>query len=174
MEIRPFLELCAGTWFSQRTRYAFADQAAENHKSELTIAFLEPSHELLLKLCEQDIKLCLGGWQVSWNSMGDWGSSKQTGAAVVAFVAEAGQRSGQLWRSPSRAGQSFLQGHFNLDNDGALTLYLGDGNLEAEERIWFASDNLRLRTSVFKQGDRYCQTAFYSEIRKVQVPPQEN
>jgi hypothetical protein len=176
MEIRPFLELCSGTWFSQRTRYALADRTAENHKSELAVAFLEPGDDCLRQLCDRHrhVEECLGGWQVNWSSSGDWGSPKVTGTATIAFLAETGKSAGKLLRSPVGVGESALQGSFRLDGEAALTLRLDGGNVGAEERIWFASDNLRLRTTVIQQGDRFCQTAFYSEIRKIQVPSQNS
>ncbi|MFM6057781.1 MAG: phycobiliprotein lyase, partial [Microcystis aeruginosa] len=38
------------------------------------------------------------------------------------------------------------------------------------ERIWFASPNLRLRTSIIQSANGDRQTVFYSEIRKMIAP----
>ena len=68
----------------------------------------------------------------------------------------------------ARPDASVAIGHFLL-GDEALTLTITDGAASFEERLWFASPNLRLRTSLFKQGDGLSTTCFYSEIRK--LPP---
>ena len=58
-----------------------------------------------------------------------------------------------------------------LAEDEALNLTLEVGDFLMEERIWFASENLRLRTSLIKGNNGYSRTAFYSEIRR--LPPQK-
>lgn len=177
MEIQSFLESCTGNWFSQRTSYFFEPQTSENQKSELAIAPLTPSDAALIELCQThdiDPAQTAGGWVVHWESSKDWDSPKQKGAAIVVFVPDASSaNSGQILRSNSPIGKPALQGSYRFGQDEALTLSLQEGDLDAEERIWFASENLRLRTSIFKQGDHYHQTAFYSEIRKIVVPPKE-
>jgi hypothetical protein len=178
MEIQAFLELYAGTWFSQRTRYLVSDQTAENHKSEIAIAFLPPSDPALTTLYPEhplQPEQTLGGWQVQWESIGDWGSPKEKGAATLIFLPDSDRPSeGTVLRGDGQVGTAILQGRYKLGEDEALTLTLKEGNLEAEERIWFASPNLRLRTSLLKQSEGdYQQTAFYSEIRKLNLPPKE-
>lgn len=174
MEIRSFLELCAGNWFSQRTNFLFTQQTSENQKSELAIASLAPADATLVALCQQhhlDPNLTAGGWAVNWESSKDWDSLKQKGKAILVFIPDTSSpQSGQLLRSDMVAGKLTQPGRYQLGLDEALTLSLQEGDLVAQERIWFASENLRLRTSLLKQREHYYQTAFYSEIRKLPVP----
>jgi hypothetical protein len=44
----------------------------------------------------------------------------------------------------------------------------------SEERLWFASPNLRLRTSILKRFGGFSMASFCSEIRMGGVQPQEN
>jgi len=180
MEIRSFIELCAGNWLSQRTSYFFAQETSESQRSELAIAPLLPSDLDLIAFCQQyeiAADQTLGGWAIGWESSKDWDSPKQEGAAILVFIADpASTSTGQILRgtgSADKADKPALQGRYKLGLDEALTLSLQEGDLQAEERIWFASDNLRLRTTVFKQGENYQQTAFYSEIRKLSTPAKE-
>ena len=54
--------------------------------------------------------------------------------------------------------------------DGTFILKTQYGQSIAEERIWFASDNLRCRSSIIKtsSGTGILQTSFASEVRKIQ------
>ena len=45
--------------------------------------------------------------------------------------------------------------------------------MHTEERQWFASDNLRMRTIVAQYQDGRKQTSFYSEIRKAKPKKDE-
>lgn len=172
MEIQSFLELCTGTWFSQRTRYQFDRQTSESHKSELTVEYLSADHPDLAPLYAPNgiaPDRSAGALKVSWNTAIDWNSPKQVGTTTLIFIADT-ESSGKLLRI--QQAKPSLQGSYSLGSDDALTLTLQEGTLEAQERIWFASENLRLRTTVLRQDENsYCQTAFYSEIRKLQVPP---
>jgi hypothetical protein len=53
-----------------------------------------------------------------------------------------------------------------LGVDEALTLTTENKGIDIEERQWFVSDNLRMRTTIVKKGEQVIQTSFYSEIRK--------
>jgi len=50
-----------------------------------------------------------------------------------------------------------------------LTLYVRVGNTYLEERLWFASPNLRMRVSVAKNAGGVSYTSFTSEIRMSDV-----
>jgi phycoerythrin-associated linker protein len=66
-----------------------------------------------------------------------------------------------------------LQGTFTLAADEALTLALAGEGYAIEERLWFASPNLRMRTTVQKGADGMQRASFCTEIRMNTEPPKE-
>ncbi len=176
MEVLAFLESCAGKWFSQRTSYDFNQNNADNQKSELIMEQIAADSSELQALCQAyqiNSAQTLGGMKTIWEISGDWGATKQTGSALWLFLPdnEAGL-TGKLFRSVAKPGSLMLAGCYLLAGDESLTLILESDTVYAEERLWFASANLRLRTSLIKQGNRYSHSAFYSEIRKLPAPTQ--
>ena len=173
MDIQSFLESCVGQWFSQRSSYQFDTEKAESHKSELTVEWLDTDDSLLVSLCQQhriDPGQAIGGQKVSWNSSTDYGQKKQVGNATMIIIPDNHKpQTGQIIQSFQS--QPSSQGNYSLGEDEALTLTLNVGNFSLEERIWFASPNLRLRTSLMKGENGYRRTAFYSEIRR--LPPEK-
>lgn len=172
MEIKAFLELCTGKWFSQRSSYHFESQKPDSGKAELTVEWLDSSHPEVISLCQThhlDPQCSLGGQKVRWETIADWGeSAKQTGTTLLIFVSDPeNDRGGQLLRTPLDNSASVVTGCYELGTDEALTLMLDNETYGFQERIWFASPNLRLRTSLIKNPQGYHRTAFYSEIRKV-------
>ncbi len=173
MDIQAFLELCVGQWFSQRSTYQFDTEKAESHKTELTVEWLERDDSLVVSLCQQyriDPRQAIGGQKVSWNNSSDYGQKKQMGNAAMILIPDSNQpQIGKIIQSFQS--QPSSQGNYSLGDDEALTLILKSGDFLIEERIWFASPNLRLRTSLIKGNNGYSRTAFYSEIRR--LPPKE-
>jgi hypothetical protein len=52
-----------------------------------------------------------------------------------------------------------------MGEDGALTLTTEYETMWSEERLWFASPNLRMRVSVLKRFGGFSMASFTSEIR---------
>ncbi|MGV2828614.1 phycobiliprotein lyase [Myxosarcina sp. GI1(2024)] len=167
MDIKQFLDLSAGKWFSQRTNY-LDNNKAQSSKADLTVELLASDHSTVVGICQNariDPQLSLGGLATSWDNSVDWGKPKQLGSAVIAIVPhEENKRTGKILRQ----GDSNSDGRYILGDDGALTLIIETDKICTEERQWFASDNLRLRTNIVRDKHRgtIVQTSFYSEIRK--------
>ena len=105
--------------------------------------------------------------KVRWNNSVDWGKPKDIGSVIVIFLGDRiGIQSGQFLRSDSFQSK-LIPGRYDLGKDEALTLILEREQFCFQERIWFASPNLRLRTTLSKQNNGASTTAFYSEIRRV-------
>ncbi len=173
MEFQAFLESCVGTWFSQRTSYNFNNENAESKRSEVTMEAIgadDPSLQAIYQTYSVELSPSLSGIKMNWESSGDWGAPKQKGSAVWLFApSEDSSLTGRLFRQLLTPQAALLTGRYLLGADESLTLILESDSLYSEERIWFASNNLRLRTSLIKNGDRFSHSAFYSEIRK--LPP---
>ncbi|MBR8829336.1 MAG: phycobiliprotein lyase [Gomphosphaeria aponina SAG 52.96 = DSM 107014] len=164
MQIKEFLKLSVGKWFAQRTSYHLQEEKADNSKSEMTIELLAPDAPELIQLCQQnqsDPKFTLAT-KTSWDNSVDWGKTKQTGATTIILLPDAeNQQIGKLITGEQKSGQ------YHLGEDEALTLIVEEGDNYFTERIWFASENLRLRTTLVKNNHSFTMTAFYSEIRRV-------
>lgn len=168
MEIKEFLDLWIDKWFALRTSYQLDHKKIENSKSEITIESLPVDHSEVVQLCQQyniDPSSTIGGIKTSWDNSVDWGKPKQTGATLVVWIRD-GEYSPTGTLLQQAKSQSWI-GRYSLGDDEALTLIVEDGDSYFEERIWFASPNLRLRNSLSKNSQGFSQTAFYSEIRRV-------
>lgn len=172
MDLPEFLHLCAGNWFSQRTRYAFGSQTVESHKSEVVVEVsseLEPGLSAALTAEGHGNPADLLVLKLSWDTASDWGKPKKTGLVYSVFLPDS-PSAGRLWRAPLPGQQTGFSGVYELGEDEGLAYTLASGGVKTEERLWFASPNLRLRTCLIHQGAGVTHSAFYSEIRK--LPPQ--
>jgi hypothetical protein len=171
MDIQEFLDLCAGQWFSQRTSHQLEPQKAASSRTEMTVERLSQDCPELLTLCQYcqvEPSAAAGGLKARWESPAGAGQSGLAGSIAIAFVPDEGSpQAGRLLRLASNRPHSPLWGRYVLGEDEALTLTIVGENLYSEERLWFASPNLRLRTSLIKQASGLSTTAFYSEIRRI-------
>lgn len=172
MNLKEFLDLSAGRWFSQRTNYLLGRDTVANSKADITIEVIPPDDSRAVQLCQKhrlDPKLNIGGTVQSWDNSVDWGKPKQLGSATIILVSNPeDDLTGKLIRPEDAK----VCGYYVLGADDALTLTIKTDEMQAEERQWFASDNLKMRTIVVKYNDGRQQTGFYSEIRK--APPKKD
>jgi hypothetical protein len=115
-----------------------------------------------------DPGLAVCGVRTRWEGTLEQNKGKRAGTTMLVVIAEAGSpNAGQILR------QSEPQlGRYVMGEDEALTLVAEADGLYAEERLWFASPNLRLRTSVVKQAGGISTASFCSEIRMGGAPAQ--
>lgn len=171
MDIKEFLQSSAGEWFTQRTNYHLDESKTESSKASINVEFIRPDHPQIVSLCQQnkiEPNLSLGGLKYSWDNSVDWGKPKQQGSALLMLVPESqNPQTGKLIKASAHSNGGNISGHYVLGEDEALTLIIEAEGIYAEERQWFAGENLRLRTSVTKDNTGRMQTIFYSEIRKL-------
>lgn len=169
MDIKTFLGLSTGKWFSQRTNYLLNGDKVVNSKADLTIELISQDDSRVIQLCKNnnvDLPFNMWGMIQSWDNSVDWGKPKQLGTSVMVLIPNSeDDRTGKLLRQD----HNNQKGSYVLGDDRALTLIIETDKICAEERQWFASDNLRLRTVTVKQNNGVTQSSFYSEIRK--APP---
>jgi phycoerythrin-associated linker protein len=170
MGTEEFLELCVGKWFSLRTGYRLDNTKVDNSKSEITIERLLSDRSEVITLCQQhqiDPNDTLGGTKALWEEPADGFKPKQIGSATIVLVPDRdNSRTGKLLSALGNTSSSTV-GRYVLGNDEALTLIIEGEKIYSEERLWFASPNLRLRTSLSKSSHGLSRSAFYSEIRRV-------
>ncbi|MBD2123080.1 phycobiliprotein lyase [Trichocoleus sp. FACHB-262] len=176
MNIVEFFQQSAGKWFSQRTSHHLAFKQSESGKSDIVIEMLPSDNPEVVKLCEQyeiDPTLALCGARVTWNGTMEWDEEKHTGSTVLVPIADPeNPKEGKLLREMGYAEKAPVAGRYKMGDDEALTLITEYESMYSEERLWFASPNLRLRNSILKRFGGFSMATFCSEIRMGVTQPQ--
>ena len=177
MNIEEFFQLSAGKWFSHRTSQHLAFNQSENSKSDIIIETLAVDHPEVIKLC-QNYKInpssASYATKITWNGIVEKNQPKHSGSTVLVSVPdEDNPAQGKLLREIVDANKTPVAGRYKIDSDGALILTTEDETISSEERLWFASPNLRMRVNVLKSFGGFSITSFTSEIRMGGFPPAE-
>lgn len=169
MDIVEFFQQSAGKWFSQRTSHHLAFKQSEGGKSDIQIEMLPSTDPAVVQLCETyeiDPTLALCGARVTWDGTMEWDEEKHAGSTVLVPIADPeNPNEGKLLREMGYAEKAPVAGRYRMGADDALTLITEYESMYSEERLWFASPNLRLRTSILKRFGGFSMASFCSEIR---------
>lgn len=188
MNIDTFVARSLGRWRSQRSAHHLAFAHFEEIRSMITIEELEKNDPAVLALCESqgvDHQAIATPFKMSWEGETDWNEDDVLkGQTVLVPVPDSpdnsldnssdsgsdnsGQgNSGKLLRDQGYAETIPAAGHYVIHPDGTFVLTTGYDRAAAEEKIWFASDNLRFRVSLIKTSDGKGVTtaSLSSEIR---------
>jgi phycoerythrin-associated linker protein len=172
MDIQSFFQLSLGRWFVQRTSYNFVTQDSTVKTGEQSLELLEQSDPQILQVCREagvDSALAQNGFTATWKEtqLGQPPQPQQSAILVLTVHAAQFQRpqNGILLRS-----SPLLRSEYVLGNDQSLTLFQTTAKHQSLERVWFASSNLRLRTTCIQVGERCLLSAFCSEIRMAVKP----
>ncbi|MCS6812724.1 MAG: phycobiliprotein lyase [Cyanobacteria bacterium] len=169
MTIVEFFELSVGKWLSQRSSHRTDSQQTQGGKSELQFEMLSSDHPDIAALCAQhDIDPTLVGCsaKIAWTGTTDHSTKKITGVTMIVSVPDAAKASeGMVICQPTLPSSAPVVGRYAIGRDDVLTFTRETKTTFTEERLWFASPNLRLRTSLVSQGNGLMTTSFYSEIR---------
>ncbi|MBE9102336.1 phycobiliprotein lyase [Vacuolonema iberomarrocanum] len=169
MNVTEFFQQSVGKWFSQRTHHQPSAQTPESGRSDVYIDWLENDAPDVVQLCDRhqvNPQEAIGGMQVRWEGSMGASPDKKTGTTLVVAIANADDPTqGKILQQNPNLDSTAVSGRYMLGDDEALTLITEMNGISAEERIWFASDNLRLRTRVLKTADGVSDASFYSEIR---------
>ncbi len=172
MNIEEFFELNNGKWFAHRTSNDLTSKKSVEAKSEIVIEKLAATRPEVVQLCEQhqiEPSSNFVASLINWNDTTEL-NKKNIGSTVLVLVPDSdNSNEGKLLSQVSKAGKSTL-GRYKLGSDETLSLIVESDGISSEERIWFASPNLRMRVNVVKQANGFSTTSFITEIR-MGVPP---
>ncbi|NEP02000.1 MAG: phycobiliprotein lyase [Symploca sp. SIO2E9] len=169
MDVKEFVEQSAGKWFSQRSNHYLSTQPTESGQSNLVMELLLASDPEVIQLCqgynlEPVTALC--GLRVNWEGTIKGNTQKQTGSTVIVLVPELERpKEGKILQQIGDSEKTPLPGRYIMADDDSLTMIIENEKIYSEERLWFASPNLRLRTSLVKQLGGFTQASMFSEIR---------
>lgn len=171
MGVEDFFARSVGEWRSQRSSHNLAWTQFEQITSAISITRLEVTDAEVVELCEankadpSDIVFSI---KMAWEGESDWDDEVSEGESVMSVLKD-GERHGRLLRSLGYAETIPAVGTWEMTADGVFvlnTLYDAAG---AEERIWFATPDLRLRVSQIRtsSGKGVLTASFSSEIRRL-------
>ncbi|MEB3828940.1 phycobiliprotein lyase [Phormidium sp. CCY1219] len=174
MNVNEFVAKSIGKWRSQRSGHHLAFSHFEEIRSTIDIVALGADDREVLDLCQAyniDPALASSPFKMSWAGESDWDEDeKLTGSCVLVPIPELKQlRRGKLLRSQGYAETMPAVGHYHITEDGTFVLLTEYDRAMAEERIWFATPNLRFRVSAIKtsDGNGVVTASFSSEIRAI-------
>jgi CpeS-like protein len=174
MDVMEFFKKSEGNWFSHQTGHHLGARKQEAGKSELSFICYERDHPKVLAVCalhKVDPSTVAGGAEVTWTGTIAFDEKTHQNAAVLVPVPDKDDpSSGLMLRDKGYAEAVPVAGRYRMNADESMTLVMKSSATESEERLWFASSNLRLRTGVVKQAGGFSLTTFCSEIRR--LPPE--
>jgi hypothetical protein len=174
MNVREFFELSAGKWFSQKTSQHLTLKQSEHGKSDLVIDILPTDNPQVLQLCQHagvEPSSIWGGIRYTWKGTISWDTPTQnaanpTGESIAIAIPDSSTaNTGKFFHITSGKALPTQVASYTLGDDDALTLVTTTAQIQAEERVWFESNNVRLRTTIVTQTSGESLASFYSEIR---------
>jgi CpeS-like protein len=170
MDINEFFQQSAGKWVSQRTSHHPEFKQPEGGRSDFYIEALPKDDPAVVELCRSrgvDLARVVCGVKTRWEGVMEQNKGKKAGATMLVAIAHPTlANEGQILHQADA-----IAGRYVMGEDEALTLIAESDALYAEERLWFESPNLRLRTSIVKQAGGFSTASFCSEIRMGGLPP---
>ncbi len=174
IDIQAFVAQSIGRWRSQRSGHNLAFQHFEEVRSVVDIAPRSVEDADVIELCKSngiDPELATSPFFMEWDAESDWDDEeKNTGSCLLVPVPDLNDKvRGQLLRSQGYAEVMPAVGDYRFTEEGMFVLVTPYEQAAAEERIWFATKNLRLRVSniLTSNGEGVLTTSFASEVRSL-------
>lgn len=172
MNITEFVERSYGQWRSQRSAHHLAFSHFEAITSTIEIEQLASDDRSVITLCKAhqiDPQLAQSPFKMSWTGQSDWDEEETLeGSTILVPIPDPQDLTkGRLLREQGYAETIAAVGEYSIGKDGTFILVTKYDRAAAEERIWFATPNLRFRVSSIKtaEGKGVTTASFASEIR---------
>ena len=159
-----FFKKQGGRWFSQRTTHYLKAGGSKAGKSDLEITYVDAGTDEVIQLCDQAnwaAAAAVGGLRIAQKSTIVGGQARTQSTLLVAIATD--ESSGKLLSKPHNTSPPQIS-EYRLEDD-VLTIITEANGLRAEERWWFITDKLRMRTNVLSDSDGQTMASFCSEIR---------
>lgn len=171
MDISEFIERSLGRWRSQRSAHhlAFAHfEAVESMIQIAAVAADDPAVQALCKAYRLDPALAVSPFAMSWKGQSDWDDSVLEGSCLLVPIPDDVPGQGRLLRDQGYAETVAAVGQYRFTEDDTFVLVTQYERAAAEEKIWFATPNLRCRVALTKtsDGNGVVQASFASELRQ--------
>ncbi|MBP0000475.1 MAG: phycobiliprotein lyase [Cyanobacteria bacterium SID2] len=172
LDAMQFFEKSSGTWHSQRTTHHLPFRRSELGGSEICVKALSADDPRVVEICQMheiDPQLAAGGAFVEWNGLMQWdreADENHAGSTVFAIVPDPDNPyRGKMLRERGYAEIVPVAGQYEMDDDNGLILITEYETMSSIERFWFASPDVRMRTSTVKRFGGFSTATFCTESR---------
>ncbi len=175
MKIEDFILKSEGSWKSMRSSHILTFQKFEEIHSLIDIKLLSHQEQAVQNLIEsmppQSGNL-LTPFHMKWEAESDWEQSSHkessSGSCLLIPISKS-PNEGVFIKSNGYAECIPSISQYQLSKDGTIELTTRYEKTIAQEKIWFASKNLRCRASLIKiaESSGILQTSYASEIRQL-------
>lgn len=173
MNIAQFVKLSIGRWRSQRSGHNLAFSHFEEVRSTIDIVALDVEDPKVIQLCQSysiDPAQAISPFRMSWEGESDWDDETLSGSTILVPIPDPDRpNQGKLLREQGYAETMAAVAEYRITDEGTFILDTKYDRAAAEERIWFATPNLRFRVSSIKtsEGTGVVTASFSSEIRSL-------
>ena len=173
MQIEDFFLKSVGEWKSMRSLHSLAFQEFEEIRSKIKIIPVKINDSRVIKLLKDNLittNEINKAFLISWEAKSEWVDENQkensSGESILIPI-KVSQTEGKIIRSVGYTDPVQVISLYKFLDDGTLIIYSSYNHISTEERIWFASDNLRSRSSITRaiNSSAILQTSYASEIR---------
>lgn len=175
MDIATFVKRSLGEWRSQRSAHHLAFAHFEEVRSTINIEALTVDAPGVLELCQRyevAPETIVSPFKMSWEGESDWDEDQTIEGSTILVPVPESATTGKLLREQGYAETMESAGSYCLTDDGTFILTTAYERAAAEEKIWFATPNLRFRVSLIKtsSGKGVTTASFSSEVRRISLP----
>ncbi len=174
MDIQEFFQQSSGKWSSIKSSHHVDNTTQQSGKSTIEMSLLEASEPTVVALCQKqgvNPKTVLCGAKVQWDGFIEGETKNQKGSLLMVAAGDA--TAGKLYRSTGNFGIAVPVATFSFAEGNEITLTTTAENTTTVERIWFESENVRLRHTKTHRADGSSSIAFCSEVRLGVTKPAE-
>jgi hypothetical protein len=166
MDIVAFFQQSAGKWSSIKSNHHVDTTQQQSGRSTIVMTLVEPTDPAVLDLCSkqgQDPSQVTAAAQLQWEGTMEGTTKQETNTGLIVAVGQPTQ--GQLLRTIGKFGTATSGGDYRFGDGGEFILTMTDKDWVTTERVWFESENVRLRHTKIQYPDGKHVVSFCSEVR---------
>ncbi len=168
MSIVEFFQQSAGRWISIKSNHHVDTTQQQSGRSTIEMELLGTSDAAVLELCSkqgQDPDQVTCAAKVKWDGTMEGVTKQDVGSTMLVAIGDPKQ--GQLLRSLGNFGTPAPSGCYCFGDGGEFILMVEDQAVVTTERVWFESENVRLRHTKIQYADGKSIVSFCSEVRMI-------
>jgi hypothetical protein len=166
MDIVAFFQQSAGRWSSIKSNHHVETTQQQSGRSTIAMALIESNDPVVLELCNkqgQDPSTVISAASLSWEGTMEGTTKQETNQGLIVAVGAPTQ--GRLLQSIGKFGTTSIAGQYSFGDGGEFILVVEDKEWVTTERVWFESENVRLRHTKIQYPDGKNVVSFCSEVR---------